>query len=137
MHGVELNPVRSRDPACTCMKRFRSNFGEGLALVALAIALALWFGHFDGTTARAASAIQAAPRLLDASLADSSAATRDSKGCTVCTVATLADQLFSATPPLLMLPEAVELLYRTTDAEFVHLKSAGGVAQPHAHNHAS
>ena len=110
------------------MKRFRSNFAEGLALVALAIALALWFGHFDGTTARAAPAIEPAPRLLDAP----SGATRDSNGCTACAVVTLADQLFSATPPLLMLPEAVELLYRTTDAEFVHLK-----AQPDAHNHAS
>ena len=115
------------------MKRFRSNFGEGLALVALAIVFALWVGHVDGATARAASAIQPAPRPLAAP----SATTRDTKGCTVCTFVTLADQLFSATPPLMMLPEAVEFLYRTTDAEFVHLKSAGVVAQPHAHNHAS
>jgi hypothetical protein len=35
-----------------------------------------------------------------------------------------------------MLPEAVEFLYRTTDAEFVHLKSAGVAAEPRA-NHAS
>jgi hypothetical protein len=111
------------------MKQFRSNFGEGLALVALAIVLALWFGHFDGTTARAAPAIQPVPQ--------PSTAPRDGKGCTICAVVTLADQLFSATPPLMMLPEAVELLYRTTDAEFVHLKSAGVVAQPHARNHAS
>ena len=48
---------------------------------------------------------------------------------------TVADTVF-ATPPLLMLPEAVELLYRTTDAEFVHLKSAGVAAEPRA-NHAS
>ena len=115
------------------MKRFRSNFGEGLALVALAIVFALWLGHFDGTTARAASAIQPAPSPLAAS---SAAATRD-KGCTVCAFVTLADQLFSATPPLMMLPEAVELLYRTTDAEFVHLKSAGLLALPRAHHHAS
>jgi hypothetical protein len=115
------------------MKQFRSNFGEGLALVALAIVFALWLGHFDGATARAASAIQAAPRPSAAP----SAAARDAKGCTVCAFVTLADQLFSATPPLLMFPEAVELLYRTTDAEFVHLKSAGVVARPHAPHHAS
>jgi hypothetical protein len=114
------------------MKRFRSNFGEGLALVALAIVFALWFGHVGGTTARA-SAIQPAPRPSAAP----SATTRDTKGCTICIFVTLADQLFSATPPLMMLPEAVELLYRTTDAEFVHLKSAGVVAQPRAHHHAS
>jgi hypothetical protein len=111
------------------MKQFRSNFGEGLALVALAIVFALWLGHFDGATARAAPAVQAAAR--------PSAAARDAKGCTVCAFVTLADQLFSATPPLLMFPEAVELLYRTTDAEFVHLKSAGVVARPHAPDHAS
>jgi hypothetical protein len=116
------------------MKRFRSNFGDGLALVALAMVFALWLGHFDGTTARAASAIQPAPRPLAAS---SAAATRDTKGCTVCAFVTLADRLFSTTPPLMMLPEAVELLYRTTDAEFVHLKSAGVVAQPRALHHAS
>ena len=29
-----------------------------------------------------------------------------------------------ATPPLLLLPQAIEFLYLTTDAEFVHLNSA-------------
>jgi hypothetical protein len=111
------------------MKRFRSNFGDGarLALVALAVLLALSFVNFAGTPAQAAPAIQPAQR--------PSAATHASKGCTICAVMTLADTVF-ATPPLLMLPEAVELLYRTTDAEFVHLKSAGVAAQPRA-NHAS
>ncbi len=110
------------------MKRFRSNFGDGarLALVALAALLALSFGNFDGTAAQAAPAIQPRP----------AAAAHDSKGCTICAVMTLADTVF-ATPPLLMLPEAVEFLYRTTDAEFVHLKSAGVAAQPRAHHHAS
>jgi hypothetical protein len=115
------------------MKRFRSNFKEGLALVAFASVFALWFGHVGGTTARAASAIQPAPRPFIAPLATN----RDTKGCTVCTFVTLADKLLSATPPLMMLPEAVEFLYRTTDAEFVHLKSAGVAAQLRAHHHAS
>ena len=39
--------------------------------------------------------------------------------------------LFSS-PPILLLPEAVEFLYRTTDAEFMHLKSAGNAFQPRA-----
>ena len=111
------------------MKRFRSNFGDSTrpALVALAVLLALSFGNFDGTAAQAAPAIQPAPRPV--------AATHDGKGCTICAVMTVADTVF-ATPPLLMLPEAVEFLYRTTDAEFVHLKSAGVAAEPRA-NHAS
>ncbi len=37
-----------------------------------------------------------------------------------------------ATPPLLLLPQAVELLYRTTDAEFIHLESATTAFQPRA-----
>ena len=107
------------------MKRFRSNFGDGArpALVALAILLALSLGNFAGTAAQAAPARRPV------------AATHYGKGCTICAVMTVADTVF-ATPPLLMLPEAVELLYRTTDAEFVHLKSAGVAAEPRA-NHAS
>ena len=37
-----------------------------------------------------------------------------------------------ATPPLLLLPQAVELLYLTTDAEFVHLNSVRAAFQPRA-----
>ena len=33
----------------------------------------------------------------------------------------LANAALFATPPLLLLPQAVEFLYLTTDAEFVHL----------------
>jgi len=86
------------------------------------------FGNFDGTAAQAAPAMQPAQR--------PAAATHASQGCTICAVMTLADTVF-ATPPLLMLPEAVEFLYRTTDAEFVHLKSAGVAAQSRALHHAS
>ena len=39
--------------------------------------------------------------------------------------------LFSA-PPILLLPDAVEILHRITDAEFAHLKSAGTAFQPRA-----
>jgi hypothetical protein len=111
------------------MKRFRSNFGDGarLALVALAVLFTLSFGNFAGTAAQAAPAIQPVQRPV--------AATHDGKGCTICAVMTVADTVF-ATPPLLMLPEAVEFLYRTTDAEFVHLKSAGVATEPRT-NHAS
>ena len=36
----------------------------------------------------------------------------------------MANAVLFATPPVLLLPQAVEFLYRTTDAEFVHLNSA-------------
>jgi hypothetical protein len=37
-----------------------------------------------------------------------------------------------ATPPLLLLPQAVEFLYLVADAEFVHLNSARVAFQPRA-----
>jgi len=39
--------------------------------------------------------------------------------------------LFSA-PPILLLPDAVEILRGITDAEFAHLRSAGTAFQPRA-----
>jgi hypothetical protein len=44
----------------------------------------------------------------------------------------MASTMVFATPPLLLLPQAVEFLYLTTDAEFAHLKSAGTAFQPRA-----
>ena len=44
----------------------------------------------------------------------------------------LANAVLFATPPVLLLPQAVEFLYRTTDAEFVHLNSAHVAFQPRA-----
>jgi hypothetical protein len=115
--------------------------GSRLALFALAIQFALSFGHFHGIAAQAAPAIQTG--LADADLAiaatlatqgtDSDAAQQqpsnndtDQPGtevCAICAVISLANNFLFATPPLLQLPGAVELLYLTTDAEFAHLGS--------------
>jgi hypothetical protein len=54
--------------------------------------------------------------------------------CTICAVLSFADDVIFASPPLLRLPEAVEFLYRTTDAEFVHLKSTGSEPPAAQHN---
>ena len=43
--------------------------------------------------------------------------------CAICAVMSLAGHVLFETPPLLQLPQAVEFLYLTTDAEFVHLGS--------------
>jgi hypothetical protein len=93
--------------------------GARFVLVALAVQLTLSLPYFDGTA-------QAAPSTRLS--ARPSTATPAGKDCTICAVMTLADKVFFAAPPLLMLPEAVELLYRTTDAEFVHLRSAGAAS---------
>ncbi|MEY9411856.1 hypothetical protein ABH989_006322 [Bradyrhizobium ottawaense] len=52
--------------------------------------------------------------------------------CAICAVVAMAGTVISATPPVLLLPQAIELLHRTTDAEFLHLKSAGTAFQPRA-----
>jgi hypothetical protein len=113
--------------------------GSRLALFALAIQFALSFGHFHGEVARAAPAIQAG--LVDADLAiaatlatqaaPSEAAQQPSghdtdqrtSDCAICAVLSLANNFLFATPPLLELPQAVELLHPTTGAEFAHLGS--------------
>ncbi len=127
------------------MKWFRANIKHGsrLALLALAVQFALSFGHFHGAAAQAAPAIQLSPAPFDISSADRLAATdlasqpapqqpgsdHDSgqpsnDPCAICAVMALANAVLFATPPLLLLPQAVEFLYLTTDAEFIHLDSA-------------
>jgi hypothetical protein len=98
------------------MKWFRSNIRQGarLALAALAVQLVLPFG-----------AAQAAPAIRGGGQ-------HTSDNCVICSVGAMAGMVLFAAPPLLKLPEAVEFLYRTTDAEFVHLKSAGVAVQPRA-----
>ena len=114
------------------MKWFRSNIKQGsrLALLALAIQFVLSFGHFHGV-AHAAPAIQSAASLTAPAAVRSRRPppTSDSDrhandGCAICAVIAMANATLFATPPLLRLPEAVEFLYRTTDAEFVHLNAA-------------
>jgi hypothetical protein len=134
------------------MKWFRSNikYGSRLALFALAIQFVLSFGHFHGGAAQAAPAIQSGPALSDLSYASSLPAAfaepaqqqpasdqdsdrqQQSDPCAICAVIALANAVLFATPPLLLLPQAVELLYLTTDAEFVHLNSARVAFQPRA-----
>jgi hypothetical protein len=113
--------------------------GSRLALFALAIQFALSFGHFHGETARAAPALQvglagadlAIATTLAAQEAPSEAARQPSNhdtdqptsDCAICAVLSLANNFLFATPPLLELPQAVELLHLATGAEFAHLGS--------------
>jgi DUF2946 family protein len=131
------------------MNWFRSNIKRGsrLALFALAVQFALSFGHFHAVTAEAAPAIQSGPAQSEPYLAAADAVSpsaqpqpasnhdsdqQPSDACAICAVLALANTVLFATPPLLLLPQAVELLYLTTDAEFVHLNSAGFAFQPRA-----
>jgi hypothetical protein len=134
------------------MKWFRSNIKHGsrFALFALAIQFVLSFGHFHGGTAQAAPAILSGPAQSGLSGASGlptadavglsaqppSPANHDSDrqpsdACAICAVIALANAVLFA-PPLLLLPQAVDFLYLTTDAEFVHLNSAPVAFQPRA-----
>ena len=133
------------------MKWFRSNIKHGsrLALLALAVQFALSFGHFHA--AQAAPAVQfgsfqtgtyepsglPAADAVDQSAQQQPAPDRDSgqqpgDTCAICAVIALANNVLFAAPPLLLLPQAVEFLYQTTDAEFIHLNSARVAFQPRA-----
>jgi hypothetical protein len=129
------------------MKWFRSNIKHGarLALFALAVQFALSFGHFHWLPAtQAAPAVQSGVTQADtanakglATVGDQAAPQqqppghpdRDHPSSDPCA---MAGTVLFATPPLLQLPQAVEFLYLTTDAEFLHLKSAGVAFQPRA-----
>jgi hypothetical protein len=135
------------------MKWFRANIKHGsrLALLALAVQFALSFGHFHGAAAQAAPSIQSGPALSGTSSTDRLAATAvaskaaakqpgsdhdsgqpSNDPCAICAVMALANAVLFATPPLLLLPQAVEFLYLTTDAEFIHLDSTRTAFQSRA-----
>jgi hypothetical protein len=131
MPGSSLGVVSSG------MNWFRKHIktGSRLALFAFAIQFALSFGHFHALAAPALHTGVTPDLALAKSLAANEAAQKQkpadhdsdqqpADACAICAVISLAGNVLFATPPLLELPQAVELLYRTTDAEFVHLKSA-------------
>src|SRR6187399_1856063 len=104
-----------------CMNWLRSHIKHGsrLALFALAVQFVLAFGHIHGMAALAApvaaTAIQAAiGPAPSAPQPDSDQSPGDV--CSICAVLALANTVLFSAPPILLLPQAVDLLYQTTDA---------------------
>ncbi|MGY8634756.1 DUF2946 domain-containing protein [Bradyrhizobium sp. 14AA] len=130
------------------MKWFRSNIRHGarLALFAMLVQFALTFGHshwFAQAAPLAQSSLQQTDSTRDIASTDRAAVQKQSPSgpdreqpgednCAICAVVAMAGTVVSSTPPVLLLPQAIDLLYRTTDAEFLHLKSAGTAFQPRA-----
>ena len=122
------------------MKWFRSNIRTGarLALLALLVQFALSFGHIHGFAPQAESATQSV--LSTDHAADGKSRPAPSKPdsdqttdvCAICAVMAMASTVLLSTPPILLLPDAVQILQAITDAEFAHLKSAGTAFQPRA-----
>src|SRR5258707_1916962 len=113
------------------MNWFRSNIKHGsrLALLALAIQFVLSFGHFHGIAAQAAPAIQ---KISQQAPSNQDSDQQPTDPCAICAVMALANAVLFASPPVLLLPQAVEFLYLTTDAEFVHLDHSRVAFQPRA-----
>ncbi|WP_334355703.1 MULTISPECIES: DUF2946 family protein [unclassified Bradyrhizobium] len=131
------------------MKWFRNNVRTGarLALFALVVQFALSFGHCHGAAAQniqiglsdAGLAYAADHAALDAAsdTFQQQSSNHDNDrhpvdACAICAVVSLANNFLFATPPLLELPQAVELLRLTTGAEFAHLGSLHAAFQSRA-----
>jgi len=130
------------------MKWFRSNIRHGarLALFAMLVQFALTFGHshwFAQAAPLAQSSLQQTHGSNGVASNDRTAVQKQSPAgpdreqpeednCAICALVAMAGTVLFSTPPLLELPQAIELLHRTTDAEFSHLKSAGTAFQPRA-----
>lgn len=117
------------------MQWFRRHIrtGSRLALFALALQFVLSFGHFHADAAQAAAALQGhASIALDQGLApDASTPTEQqpashddgtpsNEPCAICAVMSMANQVVGATPPPLLLPDAVERPLLATGATFAH-----------------
>jgi len=120
------------------MKWFRSNIRTGarLALLALLAQFALSFGHIHGFAPQAASATQSVLPADHAAKPQPAPNKHDGDKtndvCAICVVMAMASTVLFSAPPILRLPDAVEILHRITDAEFAHLRSAGTAFQPRA-----
>ena len=140
--------------ACRCgasvgMKWFRSNIKHGsrLALLALALQFGLSCGHSHASTQETPT-VRSVAAQFDITTApvpndpvDHAARQTPSHNetdqhpadaCAICAVLALASTVLFATPPILLLPQAIELLHLATDAEFIHLNSARVAFQPRA-----
>jgi hypothetical protein len=122
--------------------------GSRLALFALAIQFALSFGHFHAAAAQTVqiglsdaglsyATEQAALVAADDAARQQQPSDHDkdrhpAEACAICAVISLANNFLFAAPPVLQLPQAIELLYLTTDAEFAHLGALHPPFQPRA-----
>jgi hypothetical protein len=128
------------------MKWFRRNIrtGSRLALFALAVQFVLSFGHFHLIAAQAAPDVQLQVKFgtaqgLAAELPNQTQQQPSNhddppsgEPCAICAVLSMANQVMFATPALLLLPDAIELLFLVADAEFAHLSSSWSAFQSRA-----
>ena len=116
------------------MKWFRSNIRRvsHVALFALAIQFALSFGHFHGIAAETAFAQVGRSLTTPQSLPDHGSPEHPGDICAICAVMAMANTVLFATPPVVLPPQALEVWYLATGADFVRVKAAHAAFQPRA-----
>jgi isopenicillin N synthase-like dioxygenase len=117
------------------MKWFRSNIKRvsHVALFALAIQLALSFGHFHGVAADAASATQVARSLSTPQPAsDQGSGEHPGDICAICVVMAMANATLFAAPPIVVLPQAAAFAYLTPGTDLVRVNAVRAGFQPRA-----
>ncbi|XIA66934.1 DUF2946 family protein [Bradyrhizobium sp. TZ2] len=108
-----------------------------MALFALVVQFALSFGHFHEAAAQnvriglsdagptyatdQAAFVAAGETVKHQQPSDHDSDRHTEHACVICSVISLANNFLFTTSPLLELPQAIELLYLATDAEFAHL----------------
>ena len=102
--------------------------GSRLALFALAIQMALAFGHFHAVPAAAHGASIERVQLPAPGQHDQHAADQ----CDICAVTAMAGTLLAATPPVLVLPLATDFRLVTTRAVFAPRGASDLAFQPRA-----
>jgi hypothetical protein len=116
------------------MKWLRSKLKHGsrVALFALAIQFAFSFGHFHGLPTQAAPLAVSEFAQQPQPASDHDPNQHPDDMCAICAVMAMANTALFATPPALLLPQAVEFSYQTIDAGFVHVESVRVAFQPRA-----
>jgi len=95
--------------------------GARLALLALVVQFAVSFGHFHAIAAPATSIGAQAASSPSPAGHEPDHQTNDT--CEICAVIALAQTMLFATPPLFLLPQAIELSCLPTNAGFADLSS--------------
>ena len=110
--------------------RSHIKYGARLALLALVVQFAVSFGHFHAIAAPATPAAAQSASAPSPAGHEPDQQTNDT--CEICAVIALAQTMLFATPPLLVLPQAIELSCPPTDAGFADLNSVRVAFQPRA-----
>jgi hypothetical protein len=103
-----------------------------VALFALAIQLAVSFGHVHAVAAQPSPAQVARSLTTPQPASDQAPGEHPGDICAICVVMAMANAALSATPPVIPPPQAVDFSYRTAAAEFVRIASIRAGFQPRA-----